>query len=101
MKYLGYFNRGALAIPANTSPFGTLGRNTVYGFPLKQTNLVLAKSVQLWNESPRLTFRAEFYNLLNQTNFSAPTVDLTSAAFGRAASTFDPRFGQLALKLTF
>lgn len=102
-RHLGYFNRAALAVPAVTSPFGTLGRNAAYGFPLRQTNLVLAKSFRLpvINEGARLTFRGEFYNLLNQTNFGAPTVDVTNAAFGRVGSTFDPRFAQLALKLSF
>ena len=100
-EHLGYFNRTALAIPPVTAPFGNLGRNVVYGFPFRQTNLVLAKSFGLWNESSRLTFRSEFYNLLNQTNFGAPDVNLANANFGRVASTFDPRFVQFALKLTF
>jgi hypothetical protein len=53
------------------------------------------------NESANLSFRAEFYNLFNRTNFSAPNSDLSSAAFGRVSSTLDPRYIQLALKLTF
>ena len=102
-RHLAYFNRSALAIPAVTAPFGTLGRNVVYGFPLYQTNLVLAKNFAMpfINEGARLQFRGEFYNLFNQTNFTAPTVDLTSANFGRVTSTLDPRFVQLALKLSF
>ncbi|MFN0101487.1 MAG: carboxypeptidase regulatory-like domain-containing protein [Bryobacteraceae bacterium] len=102
-RHLGYFNRTVLAVPAVTSPFGTLGRNVVYGFPLRQTNLVLAKSFRLptINEGARLTFRSEFYNLFNQTNFAAPDVNFASATFGRVSSTFDPRFVQLALKLSF
>src|SRR5262249_15841773 len=35
-KYLSYFNRATLATPPVTAPFGTLGRNAVYGFPLYQ-----------------------------------------------------------------
>jgi hypothetical protein len=102
-RYLSYFNRSALAIPPVTAPFGTLGRNVVYGFPLYTTNLVLAKSFGLpfINESARLQFRGEFYNLFNRTNFTAPNTDLNSANFGRVASTLDPRFVQLALKLRF
>ena len=86
-----------------TAPFGTLGRNVVYGFPLYQTNMVLAKSFGLpfINEGARLQFRGEFYNLFNRTNFTAPNTDLNSANFGRVASTLDPRFVQLALKLQF
>lgn len=102
-RHLGYFNRAALATPAVTAPFGTLGRNVVDGFAMKQTNLVLAKSfgMPFITEGARLTFRSEFYNLFNQTNFGAPDVNLANANFGRVSSTFDPRFIQLALKLSF
>lgn len=102
-RHLAYFNRSSLAIPAVTSPFGTLGRNVVYGFPFYQTNMVVAKNFGLGalREGARLQVRGEFYNLFNQTNFTAPNTDLTSANFGRVASTFDPRFVQLALKLSF
>ena len=64
---------------------------------------MLAKSVKLRviNEVARLTFRGEFYNLLNRTNFAAPDVNIANAAFGRVSSTFDPRFVQMALKLSF
>lgn len=101
--YTNYFNKANLAIPSVTSPFGNLGRNVAYGFPLYQTDMVLAKNFALpmINEGARLQFRGEFYNLLNKTNFTAPTVDLSSASFGRSGSTFDPRYVQFALKLIF
>ena len=101
--YTNYFNKANLAIPSVTAPFGNLGRNVAYGFPLYQTDLVLAKNFALpmINESARLQFRSEFYNLFNKTNFTAPTVDLSSASFGRSGSTFDPRYIQFALKLVF
>lgn len=102
-RHLGYFNRAALAVPAVTAPFGNLGRNVAYGFAQRQTNLVLAKHFRMafLNEGARITFRGEFYNLFNQTNFLAPDVNVASANFGRVGSTFDPRFIQLALKLSF
>jgi hypothetical protein len=100
--YTNYFNRANLAIPPVTAPFGNVGRNVAYGFPLYQTDLVLAKSFRLpINEASRLQFRSEFYNLFNRTNFTAPTTDLSSASFGRSGSTFDARYIQLALKLIF
>ena len=102
-RHLSYFNRSALAIPPVTAPFGNLGRSVVYGFPMYQTNMVLAKNFGLpfINEGARLQFRGEFYNLFNRTNFTAPNTDLNSANFGRVSSTLDPRFVQLALKLQF
>lgn len=102
-RHLSYFNRAAVAIPPVTAPFGTLGRNVVYGFPMYQTNMVLAKNFGLpfINEAARLQFRGEFYNLFNRTNFNAPNTNLSSANFGRVSSTLDPRDVQLALKLRF
>jgi len=101
-RHLAYFNRAAVAIPTVTAPFGTLGRNVVNGFPLYQTNFILAKSFAMpFKEGARLQFRGEFYNLFNKTNFTAPNIDLSSANFGRVASTLDPRNVQLALKLSF
>ncbi len=101
--HLGYFNRSALAVPPVTAPFGNLGRNVISGFGMRQTNFVLAKhfGIPMLGEAGRLTFRGEFYNLFNQTNFLAPDVVVTNANFGRVGSTFDPRFVQLALKLSF
>ncbi len=101
--YTNYFNRANLATPAVTSPFGNIGRNVAYGFPLYQTDIVISKAfpIRVINEGARLQFRAEFYNLFNNTNFNAPTVDISSANFGRSTSTFDPRFVQFGLKLQF
>ncbi len=102
-SYLNYFNRSNLAVPPVTSPFGNLGRNVAYGFPLYQTDFVIAKSFALpvINEGARLQFRSEFYNFFNRTNFAAPDINLASGNFGRSSSTFDPRFVQFALKLQF
>ncbi len=102
-SFTNYFNRANLATPPVTSPFGNLGRNVAFGFPLYQTDFVLSKSfgMRFINEGARLQFRSEFYNLFNKTNFAAPEVNLASANFGRVGSTFDPRFVQFALKLIF
>jgi hypothetical protein len=102
-SFTNYFNRANLAVPPVTSPFGNLGRNVAYGFPLYQTDLVLAKSFALpvINESARLQFRSEFYNLFNKTNFTQPEINLASGNFGRVGNTFDPRYVQFALKLIF
>ena len=98
-----YFNRANIVIPPATQTFGNIGRNAVYGYPLYQINLMMQKNFALnfINEQSRLTFRAEAFNLLNTTNFTAPTTDLRSGNFGRVTSTFDPRAIQLALRLAF
>ncbi|MEY3285149.1 MAG: hypothetical protein RIR86_3162 [Acidobacteriota bacterium] len=98
-----YFDRTNITIPTADRPFGNLGRNAVYGFPFYQVDLGVQKNFDLRfiNEEARLEFRTEFFNLFNRTNFSAPNTDARSAAFGRVASTFDPRIVQFALKLHF
>ena len=52
-------------------------------------------------EKARLQFRAEFFNVLNHTNFGIPNTETTNAAFGTIRATFPSRQGQFALKLMF
>jgi len=98
--YTNYFNRANLATPNANSPFGNLGRNVVYGYPLYQVDFTVQKTFAI-TERFRLMARGEFFNFFNKTNFSAPNSDLSSANFGRVSSTFDPRIVQVALKLSF
>ena len=53
------------------------------------------------HESLDLQFRAEFFNVLNHTNFGDPQMTQTNSSFGTITSANDPRIGQLSLKLTF
>ncbi len=59
-------------------------------------------------ERANLQFRAEYFNVVNQTNFGDPGTSLSSNSFGRVTGTTsdngftnDPRIAQLALKLSF
>ena len=47
-----------------------------------------------------LQFRAEYFDVLNHTNFLDPGTTYTSS-FGRITGSNDPRIAQLALKLSF
>jgi hypothetical protein len=83
--------------------YGNLQRNTLRGPDLTNLDLSLEKRTNLVGEKVQLLFRAEFFNVLNHTEFLAPTapVPVTSALIGQITSTNPARIGQLALKLVF
>lgn len=112
-------NRAAFGIP-QAPGHGTLGRNSLRGFPVSQVNLALRRRLKL-NERFNLQLRAEFNNLLNHPNFGDPVGDLSSGLFGQSVSMLGkslgsagstgglsplyqlggPRFIQLGMKLQF
>ncbi len=99
-----YFNKANVTIPVDPQhpdPFGSAGRNTVRSYALFQTDLGLHKDFPLWQESKKLEFRAEFFNLFNKTNFQAPNSTASSSAFGTIRSTFPARIIQVAMKFVF
>ena len=66
------------------------------------TSLIKTTKVGGINENATLQFRAEFYNLLNHTQFSNPQLRVDLGNFGQITSTsVAPRLIQLALKYTF
>ncbi len=95
-----FFNTANVALPTDPSkPFGNAGRNSVRGIGTQQMDLGVHKNFQLPREDMKLQFRAEFFNVMNHTNFSAPNTDRASAAFGTIRGTQPPRQIQFALKL--
>jgi hypothetical protein len=65
-----YFDPNAFIQPL-AGTYGNAGRNTLSGPDLFQTDLALAKRISI-RERLKLQFRAEFFNLLNHTNFNTP-----------------------------
>ncbi len=108
-----YLNRAAVSVPTDRSqPFGNAGRNTVRGPAFSQADLGLHKQFPLFNETTRLEFRAEAFNLFNRTNFGAPDTNasnitrdsagnITGGSFGTLRNAFPAREIQFALKLYF
>ena len=105
-------NRGFTpALAATTCPNirGNLGRDVVIGPGLFNTDFSVFKNnyIRKVSEAFNIQFRAEFFNVLNRTNF-APTSNLSpfnadgtpTQGFGQLGSTqVDNREIQLALKL--
>jgi Carboxypeptidase regulatory-like domain/TonB dependent receptor len=103
-----YFNTCAFGDPAPGS-FGNVGRNTIQGPGNKDWDFSIFKTFS-FEEKAHLEFRAEFFNILNHTNFlfakSGPqngngSTILGASQFGFLTAARDPRQIQLALKLSF
>jgi len=82
--------------------YGTLPRNFFRGPGQFNLDLALEKDTQL-TERVALAFRAEFFNVLNHTEWQSPisATPIYSPQLGQITSTYDPRIGQLALRLSF
>jgi hypothetical protein len=52
-------------------------------------------------EGIQLEYRAEFFNVFNHAQFQQPSGAYGSSSFGNVTSAWDPRIGQMALKLYF
>ncbi len=97
-----YLDRTAVQIPDVSAPFGNAGRNLVRGPDFWQVDLALQKAFRLpIGARTSLQLRAEAFNVLNRTNFGAPSGNASSAAFGTITSTYEPRQVQLGARLMF
>ncbi len=114
-----YFGQGAnnaslfyipIGIPGGTGPnqgrFGTLGRNTFRGPGYQDYDFGLIKDTPLGTRSGReaamLEFRAEFFNLMNLTNFAIPANVVRGTGFGMINHTAGPsRQLQFSLKVIY
>ena len=103
-----FFNTCAFADPSLGS-FGNVGRNTIEGPGYTTWDMSVFKNFQP-SEKTTVEFRAEFFNILNHTNFlfskTGPqnpnnSTILGTPQFGFLTAARDPRQIQLALKFSF
>jgi hypothetical protein len=103
------FNTAAFALPAQGT-LGTGGVNYLYGPGTNNWDLSVTKQFRVFSESRFLSFRGEFYNAFNHTQFSgwnttatfSPTGQLlTNTPFGQANGARLPRYIQLSARFTF
>jgi hypothetical protein len=96
-----FYNASMVQAPTDvTKPFGNAARNSARSSPLYQLDLSAQKEFP-FGESRFVQFRAEFFNALNKTNFSAPAGNISNSNFGTITGTFPARQIQFALKLAF
>ena len=84
--------RGAFLIPTEARQ-GTLGRNSLRGFPLSQLDFALRRQFNL-TERLNLQLRAEFFNLFNHPNFADPNINLGFVNPTTGVLGASPLFGQ-------
>jgi len=80
-----YFNPSAFIQPL-PGTYGNVGRNTLPGPSLVETDISAAKKFLL-SERLGLQFRAEIFNLFNHTNFNTPNPVVYAAATGGSSPT--------------
>lgn len=95
-----WFNTRAFATPP-AFQFGQLGRNTVTGPGLFNTDLNISRTLRFRGDRVRAELRGEFFNLANMPNYNQVGRILTSADFGQVLSQLPPRQIQFGLKVSF
>jgi hypothetical protein len=84
-------NAKAFAIQSESRQ-GTLGRNTVHAFALRQLDLSLARSMRLGTRV-RAQFRIDAFNVLNVPNIGPPSTRLNLVSFGVPTKTYAQALG--------
>ena len=81
-----WLSRTTVTVPTDPSqPFGNAARNSVRG-PLRwEVDMVMSKRFDIpWSTNGSFEFRLEAFNLLNRTNFRAPTATAAPAPTARS-----------------
>src|ERR1017187_3402530 len=102
-----YLNPASFANPTVAGTFGTIKKGSLRGPQYVGWDASLARKFSV-TERTYFQFRAEYFNLLNHTNFGDPN-STNNSTFGQITSTSpqngnytnDPRIAQLSLKLIF
>jgi hypothetical protein len=95
-----WFNPAAFATPAAYT-FGDVGRNSVYGPPLRTLDFALARSFRL-TENASFQLRGEAFNALNTVNLGTPNRYVNTPQFGTITMAMTPgREIQVSARVSF
>jgi carboxypeptidase family protein/TonB-dependent receptor-like protein len=116
-KLNNYFSKGCVARNAagtavwpiigddgRATAFGNSGVGIAFGPDQRNFDIAIIKrtSISRLRENANIEFRAEFFNAFNTTQFSNPSTNVSSAAFGTITTTsVNPRVIQFGLKVNF
>jgi hypothetical protein len=95
-----WFNTGAFMLN-QLGTYGNAGRDVLFQNGVKNVDLSLFKNNFFDEKRFNLQFRAELFNLLNDTNFAAPAAAIDGPKFGVVSATGPARQIQFALKFLF
>jgi Carboxypeptidase regulatory-like domain len=103
----GFQNNPTPVAPAFTPTYGDIVKGSFVGPRYNAVDMAVARNFP-FTERVALQFRAEYFNILNHTNFGDPTTSL-GGSFGQITGTTpqngananDPRIAQFSLKLLF
>lgn len=98
---INYLDKKGVAAPTGPNPFGNAARNSIRGTAFSQTDMGLHKGFQFWREGTLLDFRAETFNIFNQSNFYYPDTNQSNGTYGQISAAFPARQIQFAAKLIF
>ena len=95
-----WFNTSAFVNPAQYT-YGNVGRNSLRGPSFTNFDLSLFRNFKVFRESS-FQFRAEFFNILNHTNFGNPDAHIGDSTYGEIrGQNGNSRQIQFAGKLSF
>jgi hypothetical protein len=104
---VNWLNNAAFSVPAQTGPgtgFGNVVKGSLRGPGYTNWDGGVIRSFPVYRET-NIEFRAEYFDLLNHTELSNPSVSnpiSSSTSFGTITTTYNgPRIAQFSLKYTF
>jgi len=95
-----WFNPAAFSAPPAYT-FGDVGRNSLYGPPLRTLDIALVRIFRL-TESASFEFRGEAFNVLNMVNLGTPNRFVNTPQFGTITMAMTPpRELQMSARVSF
>ena len=94
-----WFDASAYTVPPAGFQ-GHAGRNTLRGPAFRRTDIAISKRFPL-AAARRLEFRAEIYNLFNNTNFGSPASNISNPNVGIITTADEARYVQLVMRFVW